>query len=313
MTTQPGNNKIIFDYVISHKNCSDGQCAAWIAKKFGPVDECTKYIELEAGKPVSLTDFNFKNTDILMLDIMVSNIFELSREALFIKVIDHHITNKASIDLIQSSSVLNIELIYDVDRCGTELTWDEYAKSRNIKFIGTSYPWFINVIADRDLWRWSHDFSKELGKFLFVNSKYDNFDDLMEWNQEQINHAIREGKKLLETDKKTIDWMVNSAIPATLSIPGFTYKVMITSGNGMFFSEVGDILSKKEDCDIAAMWKYDLKTDEWWISLRSSDKGDGELVNVGKIAKHFNGGGHAKASGFTIKGGNGIRSVFNIC
>ena len=46
-----------------------------------------------------------------------------------------------------------------------------------------------------------------------------------------------------------------------------------------------------------AVFKYELKQNEFKVSLRSKEK-----IDVSKIAQYFGGGGHKKASGFTMAG-----------
>ena len=51
-----------------------------------------------------------------------------------------------------------------------------------------------------------------------------------------------------------------------------------------------------KDAEVAA-FMYELEPGKWKISLRS-----GGLVNVAKVAEHFGGGGHVRASGCNIEG-----------
>ena len=46
-----------------------------------------------------------------------------------------------------------------------------------------------------------------------------------------------------------------------------------------------------------AVFMYELKQNEFKVSLRSKEK-----IDVSKIAQYFGGGGHKKASGFTMAG-----------
>ena len=99
---------------------------------------------------------------------------------------------------------------------------------------------------------------------------------------------------------------VNSAIDTTLKIPsGKEYHVKLTSCKPLVVSEVGAALSK--NCDFAVIYKYDIINDNWNLSCRASK----ENIDLSIITKEFQGGGHPKAAGFTIKNKeNALLSLF---
>jgi nanoRNase/pAp phosphatase (c-di-AMP/oligoRNAs hydrolase) len=100
--------------------------------------------------------------------------------------------------------------------------------------------------------------------------------------------------------------MVENALQCTLTVSNTIYRVKITTGSANLFSEVGNVLSSRDDCDIAAMWKYDLLNNEWNVSLRSTLD-----IDVARIAQIYGGGGHKHAAGFRIDGEKGnLRTVF---
>jgi oligoribonuclease NrnB/cAMP/cGMP phosphodiesterase (DHH superfamily) len=90
-----------------------------------------------------------------------------------------------------------------------------------------------------------------------------------------------------------------------------TYNVSVMNSS-MWRSELGNKLMKSnfnnndkkekskekvEECDFSMIWYYDGNDKQYMISLRSID----EKADVSQIAKHFGGGGHRNASGFTWK------------
>jgi len=207
---------------------------------------------------------------------------------------DHHITNFEKIKELKT-----VKITFDKNRCGAKIAWDI--------LVGREYPWWLNVIDDRDRWVWLHPFSKELGKYLFSSFNEEIFDEISNWSKDKICNAVAEGKQLCAQDDKAINNMIINALKCTLTVLDRTYRVYITTGYAGLFSETGHILSSRADCDIAAMWKYDLSADEWNISLRST--GD---IDVAAVAKQFGGGGHKHAAGFRIDGSkNSIRTVFS--
>lgn len=283
-----------YDIVISHKNCCDGKAAKWIARKHADLAPLARFIECDAGMP--LTEISVRGKCVLMLDVVCTNISSLLEQAKWITIIDHHCTNK---ELLLALSADNLTLIYDNNRCATKIAWDEFVARAD-------YPWWINVIDDRDRWVWEHKWSRELGRVIFANPvKIFTFEELSSWSRSKIMTVAKQGEVLCAADDKQIQRMVSAACECTLTHNNRTYRVCITSGYPGLFSEVGNILSR-DSCEVAAMWKYELKTNEWRVSLRSC--GD---VDCGKIAVSLGGGGHFHAASFTINGSHGnLHTVF---
>ena len=69
-------------------------------------------------------------------------------------------------------------------------------------------------------------------------------------------------------------------------------------------SEIGSRLSPS--CDFAVIWYYDHNRRSIKVSLRSFY----ENIDVSEIASNFGGGGHKKASGFTLTGESNIEDIF---
>ena len=70
-------------------------------------------------------------------------------------------------------------------------------------------------------------------------------------------------------------------------------------------SEIGSRLSP--DCDVAMIWYYDHADRLIKVSLRSFH----DTVDVSEVAKKFGGGGHKKASGFTLPGDANVDDIFD--
>lgn len=279
----------VYDLVVSHRKCSDGIAACWVAKKYAQLADNVVFLDHEAGMPL---EHDVTGKTVLMLDVVSSNFDDLAAVALHIHVVDHHVTNKKYLEKYKTSR--NVTVTYSEDKCAAKIAWVTFAKTNQ-------YPWWINVVDDRDRWVWTHEDSKALSKAIYCKLMNDEIDEFNDWSDAQIATAKQCGQKMLEEDQKGIDRMTSNAIPASFG----RYSVLITSGSGRFFSEVGNILAKK--CDIAAMWSYDLERDEWKVSLRSIGN-----VDVARIANRFGGGGHKHAAGFRIDGSRGnVRTVFS--
>ena len=59
------------------------------------------------------------------------------------------------------------------------------------------------------------------------------------------------------------------------------------------------VMENYDDLDFCIIWRYDIKSNRYFLSLRGSERAG---VDVGEIAKHFGGGGHKYASGCSLSG-----------
>lgn len=291
-------------YVIYHSNCPDGLAASWVYlhyhKTKGISTDHIKLIPASAGK--APTNLEWSGTHVILLDISFkrSELLDIASKALTVKILDHH--QSASTEL-SGEFPPNVTLKFDMNRCGAQLAWDEW-------FSLYDYPWFINAIADRDLWAWKDNDSRPIGKYLFEKKyfgSHEEFGKLINWGNNEIEHAVTVGKTMIEIDEKNVEHYVSIAIPCILKAHDKDYKVYLTGCPHNYASEVGNALCSK-DCDFAVAWRYDFEKDEWYLSCRAT-KNEIDLSVI--CSKFASGGGHKKAAGFTIKGSDGnLHSIF---
>lgn len=62
--------------------------------------------------------------------------------------------------------------------------------------------------------------------------------------------------------------------------------------------------------DFAVCWRYDFKSDQWWLSLRGAKESPIDLSAIARL--YPEGGGHAKAAGCALPPGVDLQSVFKI-
>lgn len=294
------------DIVAYHEKCSDGVGGAWPFWR--------ENIERYRKGDVTFEGFNHghpppnvENKLVAIVDFCFprKTIIEMASKAKFILILDHHVSAKRE---IEGLDLPNVKTIFDMKRSAAQIAWD---------FVYPDYkcPWFVNIIAERDLWKWSSDESKEISNALYRKGYYswEKLEGLLakSQTQKQIDDII---KGLLEISKqnkipeKEIEAVCKSSILTEMTTPdGKVYKVRLASClSKKIRSEVGNRLS--EDCDFAITWQYDFFLDEWWCSARASEK---SKVDVSAIATQFlRGGGHKKAAGFTIKSGESLRTYF---
>ena len=314
----------LYDIVIFHKGCPDGNAAAWVywykltnrdnhiyftdeyevinqyegIYKSRGIHTHIKFIPMEAGKYP--TDLDVKGKKILMVDVCPKReeIDKIATEVKSLTILDHHKSGERDVENLKYD---NVYVVFDMNRSGCQIAWDY------INFF-SSRPWFVDVIADRDLWNWELPNSKELGNYLFNHGYYHDWNKmttLLDFTDTQKEMAIEVGKSLLIVENNRIDLAVKQAIKTTVSIDGVDYQVYLTGCSSDITSEVGNRLYKLEDCDFACMYRYNLENDEWFISCRANNK-----VDLSIITRKLNGGGHPNAAGFSLKNDKGILQSF---
>jgi oligoribonuclease NrnB/cAMP/cGMP phosphodiesterase (DHH superfamily) len=301
-------NKILnFDAVIYHSPCNDGACALWAANYYKKIKE---KIPCKAGFLPNLTP---NNKNILFVDICPNfeYLFEISKLAKNIVIIDHHKTSLDDFEINKLSLPTNLHFVLDKDRAGCQIVWDYFHESQR--------PWFIDYVADRDLWVWKLPNSKEITQVFFENNMLnpyclDNIDKLLMYTDDQIKDLAKEGEILLKYQKKQIDMACSKASKAFMIVENKTYNVWVATMTYGDRSQLGNMLANKPFPDtltlpdFSATWLYDQKSKEWRISLRSVKN----HIDLTKIAKFYGGGGHANAVSFCIKYPKSLNDVFII-
>lgn len=293
----------IFDIIIYHTQCSDGIVCAWIAKKTQPK---AKYISYKAGC-VPRCEFSDKN--ILFMDISPNfdQLLGYICNNKKIVIIDHHKTAQDNMKLLGDKPD-NLELHIDMDKAGCQLTW-EYFNNDKTK------PWFIDYVADRDLWTWKLENSRDINASLFYDGEISlsKLDELLVNSKEKIRLLSERGKIINDIKDKEIQKYKKEAIEAVLCTPTFSYNLWLSNCPYNLRSDVGSVLANTkfpngEMPAFSASWLYNPQANEWYVSLRGSECSP----DLSEICKFFGGGGHPKASGFTIPPGRTLRDIFII-
>lgn len=287
------------DLVIYHKGCPDGLAAAWVIKRRNVKASFIGKKHNEpppdvTGKDVVIVDYSFSKDVIL----------EMLKTCKSLLILDHH---KSSEILLEGIDDEKFSFLFDMERSGSQITWDYY--NPNLK---GKYPRFIDYISDRDLWKWEIPNSREIGKALYSKGWYnwDKMEELTTKGEDFYNEMLLIGKTIIESEERDKSYSISQSILTVFTgSDGKEYKVLVTQCHPSLRSEVGNDLAKL--CDFSATWRYDFKSNQWWISLRSS--GDSDLY-LPDVVKHLGAGGHPKACGFTIYGdkGENLHTYFKI-
>lgn len=295
---------------IYHGNCQDGFGAAWAVKRAMNWD-AGGGIEFHAGvyqkappptegRDVILVDFSYKRP-VLM---------EIAAGARSVLVIDHHKSARddladfatteqmSHIDFVvwsaraRESGLLPIKAIFDMDRSGAGMTWDFFHAN-------LVRPRMINIIEDRDLWRFSIPGSKNVSEFIFSwPYDFDVWDALAHRleNNHGFRTAVTEGEAISRKKLRDIENLL-PVVRRRMKIAG--HDVPVANLPIVFTSDAGHMMADGEKF-AACYWDT---ADGRIFSLRSRWPQPG-ATDVSEIAKQFGGGGHAAASGFQVGWGD---------
>lgn len=273
------NNKIKSRTLcIYHSNCLDGFGAAWVVRNaLGDNVEFYKGVHQQAPPDVSnldviLVDFSYKKA---VLENMLKN-------ASSITILDHHIS--AQDDLSDLLKTGQIKGLFDMKKSGAMLTWHWFNPDKQP-------PKLIEHIQDRDLWQFKLEGTREIQAAL-SSYPYDFkiWDQLMANKNHDLETLKRDGEAIERKLQKDIKELIKSGVRRMI-IGG--YNVPVLNAPSAYVSDAGNIMSTDEPF-AACYWDH---PDGRSFSLRSSEDG----IDVSEVAKKYGGGGHIKASGFTVE------------
>ncbi|MDE2102915.1 MAG: hypothetical protein KGL39_37065 [Patescibacteria group bacterium] len=318
------------DLIIYHADCHDGFCCAWLCHRVWPDAE---YLPVHhddtppdvAGRRVLIADFSFSR---FQLNHMLAT-------AQSLLVLDHH--KSAWVDLSEpcpsceygtvrwpledggsplmecgrcgGKSRIPLPFVrFDQEKSGGRLTWEylveRFATGQDaIPFFSQLTPWLVDFTEDRDLWKWKLPNSRAINAALRSYPM-----DFAEWGDMakfldptaywSSGSLINEGEAILRYQDKLIEQHVQRA--GVVMIGG--HKVLCVNCTCLdLASEIAGALA--EDRPFGACW-HEEPDGRRVYQLRSRDGGGGG-IDVLEVAKRYGGGGHARASGFTLGTGVG--------
>jgi oligoribonuclease NrnB/cAMP/cGMP phosphodiesterase (DHH superfamily) len=310
------NNAVQHRYplVYYHHMCSDGLAGAWCGwRYFTNKGIEAEYKGIQPDKAFHINIYDHKDRDIYFIDVLgTKELHKLCTMANQVIIIDHHKSNQ---DFFKTLTKLprNLTIHFDNSKSACQLAWDYYNP-------GVDRPWFINYIADRDLWEWKLADSKPINIGLYNLGHLQTMDSI---NQLYLISGT-DLVNTLDTVKKygviiekyhagLLEKISGSATEVTLIPPGNIgqFKCWISSIHGELASDLGNILATKplkngQLPGLGATYTFDFRTGNWNVSLRSVEGGQ----DVSIIAKQFGGGGHARASAFVIKAPATLKKYF---
>lgn len=273
------------DVVIYHADCADGFGAAWAAwKLWGDEVEYVPWpygrgIPDYEGKKLLLLDFSFSRADLSQL-VLKDNV---------IQVVDHHASAQKDLSHLPplgDEDGGSIQVYFDMNRSGAGLAWD-------LLHPGTRRPEMIEMIEDRDLWRFERPSTRAFSLWLRT---HDPFDFLM-WDS--IHFTLENDPQDIMAEALAIERFVDARIEEALKTVHWKYVdfnfVPCVNVSPFLASDVcNKILLMDEYKDAPfAMAYYDHAKGRSY-SLRSTNG----RMDVSVVAKKYGGGGHRNAAGF---------------
>lgn len=267
--------------VISHADCNDGFCAAWL---FGLVYPDAVFIACPNVRPtlasvatgdwdeVYILDYSFPRAEMELLAKRVGSLV----------VLDHHATAEA--DCVGLDFCL-----FDKNRSGAMLAYD-YLNHRYPHLGDELCGWrekleLVRYVQDRDLW------TKKLDGCDDVHAALNSYPKLFGvWNGFDVEKLKEEGKVINRYRERTIVEHVKRAVLEDF----YGHKVyLVNCSTKDICSEVAGLLAVDRPFGVSYVCTGGGKCE---YSLRSTPKG----IDVSLIAKAHGGGGHKQAAGFTV-------------
>jgi oligoribonuclease NrnB/cAMP/cGMP phosphodiesterase (DHH superfamily) len=303
-----------YNFVIYHKKCLDGFAGFILLHKSGLIDKSAIiYPDIPNAKYIPQ---GIENKKVIIIDVAYSyNILkEIVALADHVTFIDHHITIHDDVKKIQKESN-NLKVIYDEHKSGATLVYDFLYHKK--------YPQFIRFIEDNDIGKWKLKNVNEFITGLRVLYSTDlNHQNIKHWyklfQKSEITDLINRGQIYNEykeylTGEHSKRFSLE-LFPSELIYNKFhqefkkagQYIVAVYCGSPCpTINDVSADIFTKYNCDFFISWVLNLDRKEYILTFRSKE------VDVGRIAKLFNGGGHKLAAAGSFKTNDyDIRDLF---
>lgn len=285
----PKNMAKMFDYAFYHQNCPDGFGGQWVIYHYCEINcfKHPKYVPLAAGMNPCIS--NLARKRIVFVDVCPHPSFLKDYLSLGSKItiLDHH---KTSMELLQGIAHKNLEVFFDMDKCGAEIAWNYF-------FPHEKSPFFIDYLKDKDLWLLQMPFTHEINFALGEHLTLEAFSAFFREEESSYKMLLAEGKPLKEKHDQEIEKISKRALPAFFSHAGKRYTISIVENSQRHLtSDVGNHL-----CEIFSNIDFAVITftghSYCSVSLRGKK---GKCPDLCAIAKTFGGGGHVSSAGLRV-------------
>jgi hypothetical protein len=280
-SSQPPNNEghLHQSWVLYHADCLDGFGAAWAAWRalgekahYQPVRHGEAPPDIPSGCTIYMLDFCYPP----------ERLIQLAARAERVIVLDHHETAQQAFEnhfAGQPDISANLLVHFDLTRSGCALAWQHFHPHQPL-------PALLAHIEDRDLWRHQMPGTREINQALYLRLP------LPFHAVETLSLAMleQEGGVLCLQQRQSVQRLMHSR--HAMRLCGF--EGLAVNAPPQFASDLGEALAR-ESGTFGLIYRFNGQRQRWECSLRSR----GEF-NVASLAKHFGGGGHPNAAGFTL-------------
>ena len=274
-------NYIIYDDDL------DGWSSAWVVNHHLKEEKDNEIYFHCMSHTSSRREYNYKpelNSDLWIVDYSFDydTMFKLCKEHNKVRLLDHH---KTFFDTALKLSEIfpNFEYYYDENHCSCIICWDYFNGS------GADAPEFLNIIEDRDIWKWKLPYTKELNAALnIIPREIKEWDNLYEnWGATLCESLLSNGKCIVKHTQDMVDLLFQEV--RFINFMGFD----IPSVNSPIYqSELCHKMLDKFQNMPFSMCYFIKSSGKTVVSLRS--RGD---FDVSKLAVKLGGGGHSAAAG----------------
>jgi oligoribonuclease NrnB/cAMP/cGMP phosphodiesterase (DHH superfamily) len=286
------------DLCLYHANCDDGFTAAWAIWKrwpdceFRAVQYGNPIPEDVAGKQILIVDFSWPADQLERMAETAQNVL----------VLDHHKTAQAALANLHQivrptyENVMRffarmsggprsrILVEFDMDRSGARMAW-QFAHP------GMAVPLLVNLVEDRDLWRFNFPETKPIRMLLqSVPHDFGMWSSIARAIALDLEASVETGTAIQRFYDARVEEMAAAA--TVQAFEGFA-GVPVVHVPYAFVSDVCHrLLAMHPEAPFAAACV--IAHGGTTYSLRSAD----DRADVSEIAKARGGGGHRNAAGF---------------
>lgn len=270
-------------HIWYHANCWDGFGAAWAAYRglFDVTANHVSYRPVNYGDELPKEPGTLKSSDaVYFLDFSpkLEQAEAILKTGARLLILDHH---KTAAEEYAGFRHINAEIIFEMDRSGAVMAWTYFNPSKEI-------PAILEYIEDRDLWRFKLPNSERVNAALRSYSRdFITWDNLFQVGLIPMSFDM-EGGAILRANEVIISEHVKRAFETVL----VGHITVLAVNATCLFSEIAGRLSGLSASGIGCAF-FQREDERWQYSLRS--RGD---VDVARIAKLYDGGGHLNAAGF---------------
>ena len=278
--------------VLYHDNCPDGFTAAWAV--WLALGDKADYLPVNYGQEPPLVDAKGRRVILVDFSYSRSALDALSAIAARVEIYDHHKTAQETLLDWADEAPETRRVVFDMSRSGAGIAWDEFTDDNEMLWLGVR-PRLVSYVEDRDLWKWALPDSREISEFLFSLDR-----TFIEWSRVALawghnagmtaafEAAIEAGKALLRAKRVRVAKICENA--RWLTLGGHQIPVVNTAWD---FSEIGEHLCELFPEAPCGGYYFDRVDKRQWGFRSTSD------FDVSILCKHYGGGGHQAAAGFT--------------